>query len=125
MSVTLLSLRHINKHSKAIEHLGIRANSKLDKIYLSCWFCVLVVLIAFFILAVLFFAGLLPTDDSIDLVYMGNVWLAILSFYCVQVLIIGVLNMVVLYAYYKMNHKLTERAKKMITHVLRRSSLAE
>ena len=81
-------------------------------------------MIAFVILMILFFVGL-DDVDNIDFYYEGRVLVTIVIVYCLQVLIIGVLNMVVLYAYHKMNHKLTERAKKMITHVMRRSSLAD
>ena len=35
--ITFASVHHIHKHSKSIEHLGIRTNSSLMKAYVILW----------------------------------------------------------------------------------------
>ena len=37
MMMTLFSVRHIHKHSQSIEHLGIRTNSTVMKLYVIFW----------------------------------------------------------------------------------------
>lgn len=45
-TLTLFSVFHIHKHSKSIEHLGIRTNSSLMKAYVIFWtsLCLVVLL---------------------------------------------------------------------------------
>ena len=52
--ITLTSVRHIHKHSKVIEHLGIKANSTLMKMYAASWLILLLAFISDAVLAILF-----------------------------------------------------------------------
>ena len=114
--MTLASVNYIHKHSKAIEYLGIKANSTLMKVYGICWLVILLCLIADTIMIILNHA--LREDDK--MVDDAQLFIAITAFFTFTTIINCLLDLLVLYAYHRLNKKLSAKARNLVTEALRR-----
>ena len=118
---TLFSVLHIHKNSKSIEVLGIKTNSTLMKLYVIFWTTLsLVVLINL----LLYFMAKRRLENG----YMSEVTFAkleivqtsILSF---EYMICPGLDLLVIFAYFRLGKKLSARAARIVASNLRRASI--
>lgn len=112
---SLASFWHIHKHTKAIEHLGIRTNLTAMKLYVLSW------------------TGLLLTDCFIIIFWqlqegdqsqkiLLHMHIASLYAQVVGIVLISVLNLLVIYSYWRLSKKLSVEVQQLVSHDLSAAS---
>ena len=96
MSVTLASIRHIQKHSKMVACLGIKPNLRLMNAYGVCWAFALLIFIEAVITYALLYANLDDFHQSIHLSKLRKFVLAIGVYYCEGILVTVLLDLLIL-----------------------------
>ena len=131
--ITALSVRHINKHSKGIEAIGIKTDSMLMKLYAVCWVGVNVFAIAIFTLGFflvdqywyyIYFSNFDWFWGTYDYAFVLRLQISYICLFMVSFVFLTMLNILILVAYYRLGKKLSSRAKLIVTNTLRTESLA-
>ena len=126
--MTLYSLLHIQKHSKADKRIGIKTDSKLMAAYTLC----------IGLIALLFFpnaiVGSIAVPSMLDRykdvishgeVYYERLYLTLIVVMTVIYFSMSILNLLLLLAYYRLGKKLSRRAKLFVASVLLEESFTD
>mmetsp|Transcript_1235 Transcript_1235/g.1627 ORF Transcript_1235/g.1627 Transcript_1235/m.1627 type:complete len:141 (+) Transcript_1235:559-981(+) len=115
---TIFSFRHINKHSKSIERLGVKTNSTVMNLYVLFWFSfgaeIILNIVMYRLRTDALEDGYIETALNYQIVY------AIL--YAPQWLLAAGLDILVLFAYFRLCKKLSAEVSELVTESLRDSS---
>ena len=117
--ITLTSVRHIHKHSKVIEHLGIKTNSTLMQMYAACWLVLLLAFISDTVLALMFLVRFHKALKNLELEQELRFQIACQALSTLLSLATAMLDWLVLYAYHRLSNKMQAKVKNLVTHTLK------
>lgn len=119
--VTLYSVCHIHNHSKSIEQLGIKTNSTLMKLYVILWTgesLTVIMQLTLFIIP----RGV-GMKAGVSKITLEKYYIGYNALYFFQYTICAGLDLLVLYAYFRLGRRLSTRAVSMVAKNLRKATL--
>ena len=122
-TLTLFSVFYIHKHSKSIEHLGIRTNSSLMKAYVIFWTSLCFVVLLQMALYLVPRDGHGSWKQHISETKKRKFYISNTSLYFAQYMLCEGLDLLVLFAYFRLGKRLSTRTTKLVTKNLRRANM--
>ena len=122
---TFASMLHIHRNSKIIEHIGVKTNSRLMKVYLIFWTSLNYIYLAHVILIILIAPEALNNyyGDPYDEMYVLKLIIAFIIDSIIILVLISALDLMIMLAYYRLSKKLSTRATKRVIQALRAESI--